>query len=54
MTNTEFIMHEKSGINHITLMPSFKAEARHFGIIDGVLILAFLVSFVGLIFLLAK
>ncbi|HZL79456.1 MAG TPA: hypothetical protein VFC17_11440 [Candidatus Limnocylindrales bacterium] len=54
MTNTDFIVHEKSGVNHITLTPSHKSEETHFGIIDGALVLGFMVAFVGLVFLLSK
>jgi len=54
MTNTDFIVHEKSGVRHITLTPAHKQEERHFGVIDAALIVGFLVAFVGLVFLLSK
>jgi hypothetical protein len=54
MTNTNFILREKGGVNHIALSPSIKAEGSHFGVIDGALILGFLVAFMGLVFLLAR
>jgi len=54
MTNTEFIVHEKSGVNHITLTPSHKSGKTHFGVIDGALLLGFLAAFVRLVFLLSK
>ena len=54
MSNTTFMVHEKSGVNHITLTPAPKSEASHFGVIDGALVLGFMVAFVGLVFLLAK
>jgi hypothetical protein len=54
MTNTNFVVHEKSGVNHITLTPSPKSEDSRFGIIDGALVLGFMVAFVGLVFLLSK
>ena len=54
MTNTSFIVSEKSGVNHISLMPLHKAEQRRFGIIDGALVLGFMTAFWGLVFLLSK
>ena len=54
MTNIDFIAHEKSGVNHITLTPSPKSKGSHFGLIDGALVLGFMVAFVGLVFLLSK
>jgi hypothetical protein len=48
------MVHEKSGVNHITLTPSHKSEQTRFGVIDGALLLGFLAAFVGLIVLLAK
>lgn len=54
MSNTTFIVREKSGVNHISLTPSFKAEATRFGVIDGALLVGFVVAFMGLVFLLAK
>ena len=54
MTNTSFIVSEKSGVNQISLMPLHKAEQRRFGVIDGALGLGFLAAFLGLVFLLSK
>ena len=54
MSNTTFIVHEKSGVNHITLTRSPKVKESHFGVIDGALVLGFMVAFVGLVFLLSK
>jgi len=54
MPNTEFIVREKSGVNHITFTPSFKTEEMRFGVIDGALILGFAAAFIGLVFLLAR
>ena len=54
MTNTNCIVHEKSGVSHITLSPCHRQEAAHFKLMDGALILGFLAAFVGLVFLLAK
>jgi hypothetical protein len=48
------MVHEKSGVNHITLTPSHKSEESRFGVIDGALVLGFLVAFVSLVFLLSK
>jgi len=54
MPNTDFIVREKSGVNHITFTPSFKVAELRFGVIDGALILGFAVAFMGLVFLLAS
>lgn len=54
MTNTDFIVCEKSGVNHISLMPPLKAKQKRFGVVDGVLVVGFLAAFVGLVFLLSK
>ena len=54
MSNTTFMVREKDGGNHITLTPANKRAEAHFGVIDGALVLGFLVAFVGLVFLLAK
>jgi len=50
MTNTEFIVREKGGAHH----PLFKATQLHFSLVDGALVLGLLVSFMGLILLLAR
>jgi hypothetical protein len=54
MTNTSFTVREKSGVSQISLLPTNKQDDAHFGLIDGALVLGFLVAFVGLVFLLAK
>ncbi|MEY4917055.1 MAG: hypothetical protein RL616_968 [Verrucomicrobiota bacterium] len=54
MTNTSFTVREKSGVSQISLLPANKQDDAHFGLIDGALVLGFLVAFVGLVFLLAK
>ncbi|HEY5043555.1 MAG TPA: hypothetical protein VIK53_16310 [Verrucomicrobiae bacterium] len=54
MTNTDFIVREKSGVNYITLAPSHRPEKTRFGVIDAALLLGFLAAFVGLVFLLSK
>jgi hypothetical protein len=54
MANTEFIVHEKSGVQHITLSPMHRREVTHSKLVDGILVLGFLGAFVGLILLLAK
>ena len=54
MTNTEFILREKGGVNHISFTPSFKAKGTHFSVIDGAILLGFLIVFMGLVFLLAR
>jgi hypothetical protein len=47
-------MHQKSGVNEISLTPHQEAPKIRFSAIDGALILGFLVAFVGLVFLLSK
>jgi hypothetical protein len=54
MTNTSFTVHEKSGVNQITLTRKPDTKESHFGVIDGALVVSFLVAFIGLVFLLAK
>lgn len=54
MTNTSFTVHEKSGVNEITLGRKPEAKESTFGMIDGALVLGFLGAFVGLVFLLSK
>jgi hypothetical protein len=54
MTNTEFIVHEKSGVSEITLSPCRKREEWHYRLADGALVLGFVTVFVGLVLLLAK
>ena len=54
MTNTTFVVHKKSGVNHITFTPSHKSEQSHFGVIDGALVLGFMVAFVGMVILLVR
>jgi len=54
MTNTSLTVHEKSGVNEITLIRKPAAKQSHFGMIDGALIVGFLGAFVGLVFLLSK
>jgi len=53
MTNTEFILREKSGAEHLPFASSVRGESR-FGVTDAALILGILVAFVGLVFLLAR
>jgi len=50
MTNTEFIARGKIRDHD----PLCKAAGIHFGVMDGALVLGFLATFVGLVFLLAK
>jgi len=50
MTNTEIIVRERAA----SRPPLFKAEAIHFGVVEGVLVLGFLAAFVALVLLLAK
>jgi hypothetical protein len=50
MTNTEFIVRGKNGGKH----PLLKTEEMRFGVVDGALVLGFLATFMGLVFLLAK
>ena len=54
MTNTDFIVREKSGINHLSFTPSAKVEVAHFGVINGALVLGFVVAFMSLVLLLAR
>lgn len=54
MTNTSFIVSEKSGVNQISLTLPLKAEAKRFGIIDGALALGLMAVVAGLIFWLSK
>jgi hypothetical protein len=54
MTNTEFILREKTGAEHLPFAPSGRAGETRFGVTDAALILGILVAFVGLIFLLAR
>jgi hypothetical protein len=57
MSNTEFIVHEKSGVSEITLSPCRKREELHYKLAklaDGALVLGFVTVFVGLVLLLAK
>jgi hypothetical protein len=49
MTNTEFILRQKQGIDS-----SFKADELRAHAINGAIVLAFLAAFVGLVLLLAK
>jgi len=50
MTNTDFIVRDPSRANH----PPYGPAEPRFRALDGVLILAFLAAFVGLVFLLSK
>ena len=50
MTETEFIMRDKSGADH----PWFNATEIRLRVVDGMLILAFLAAFLGLVLLLSK
>jgi hypothetical protein len=54
MANTEIIVHEKSGVRHISLSPMHRREVTHSKLVDGILIVGFLGAFVGLILILAK
>jgi hypothetical protein len=54
MTNTEFILREKSGADHLPFAPVGHAGESRLGVTDAALILAILSAFVGLIFLLAR
>lgn len=50
MTNTEFIARSKSAAGN----PLLKAAQRRFRLVDGMIILAFLAIFLGLVFLLSR
>lgn len=50
MTNTEFLTRDKSG-KYEPLFKTWKTQTR---VVDGALIVAFLLAFVGLVFLLSK
>lgn len=50
MTNTEFIVRQKSGGHH----PLFRATEIQFRAVDAALIVVFLAAFVGLVLLLSK
>jgi hypothetical protein len=50
MTETDFIMREKSGSDH----PWFQTRTIRHRVVDGVLVLAFLAGFLGLVVLLSK
>ena len=54
MTNTSLTVHEKSGVNEITLMRKSEPKEGRFGLIDGALVLGFLGAFAGLVLLLSK
>ncbi len=54
MTNTNFTVREKSGVDQLGLLPQNKRQESHFGFIDGALVVGFLTAFVGLVCLLAK
>jgi hypothetical protein len=54
MTNTDFTLRKKNGINHISIALPRKARETRFGIIDGVLVVGFLAALTGLVFLLSK
>ena len=54
MTNTSLTVHEKSGVNEISLLRSPESKESHFGLIDGALVVGFLGAFIGLVFLLSK
>jgi hypothetical protein len=50
MTETDFIMRDKSESDH----PWFQTRTLPLRVVDGVLVLAFLAGFLGLIVLLSK
>ena len=50
MTNTEFIIREKSREHH----PLFRTDEIYFHVVDGAMILGFLAVFVGMVLLLSK
>jgi len=54
MTKFHYIMHQKSGVNEITLTPNLQARRIRFTALDAALIVGFMVAFVGLVFLLSK
>ncbi len=53
MTNTEFIVRENGGLNHLA-PERHRAGTTSFGIVDIALGIGFIVAFMGLILLLAK
>ena len=50
MTETDFILRDQSGARHSW----FKTRAIQFRVTDGLLVLAFLAVFLGLVLLLSK
>lgn len=50
MTNTEFMLRRKSGTDD----PLYKATEMQFRLVDGVLILGLLTTFIGLVLLLSR
>jgi len=54
MTKFSYTMHQKSGVNEISLTPHSQSSKGRFSAIDGALIVGFMVAFVGLVFLLSK
>lgn len=50
MANTTFIVQDKA----TTPSAAHPPEARHFRLIDGLLLIGFMAAFVGLVLLLAK
>ncbi len=54
MTNTEFILREKSGGKNFPLAPAHRFGETHLSKRDGALVLAFVAAFIGLVLLLAK
>ena len=50
MTNTDFIMREKSGDGN----PLFKATQLRLRLVDGAIILGLMAAFVGMVLLLSK
>ena len=54
MTNTDFIVREKSGSSRFTFTPAHRVGASPLGALDAALVVGFMAAFVALILLLAK
>ena len=54
MTKFDYIMHQKSGVNEITLTPHLASRKIRFSAVDAALLIGFMGAFMGLVFLLSK
>lgn len=54
MANTTFIVQDKDGISPAAPAADHPPEAKHFRLVDGLLLIGFMAAFVGLVLLLAK